>query len=103
MSVMRSVFILPLLSYFLVLKEFNIEVSYHSKTEEDDGEDELGEDTNTTCLGDESNNKSHGFPKSVVGECSFFIRCKENSIEGIDLSLPDGITNTPESSKHIHN
>ena len=88
---------------FLSLKKFNNKVTTHTNTEENNGEDELGEHTDTTSLGDESKKEAHGFPESVVGEGSFFIRCKENSIEGVDLSLPDGITNTPKSSKHIHN
>ena len=91
------------LSSFPSFQDLQHQVANHSNGKEEESKNELGEDTDTTSLGDKGKKEAHGFPESVVGEGSFFIRCKENSIEGVDLSLPDRITNTPESSKHIHN
>ena len=52
-------------------------VSNHANTKEDNGEDNLGEDTDSTGLGNESKEEAHGLPESVLREGSFLIRCKE--------------------------
>ena len=88
---------------FVVFQELHCKVSNHANTKEDNGEDNLREDTDSTGLSNESKEKAHGLPESVVRECGFFIRSKENSIESIYLSLPDSISNTPESCKNIDN
>ena len=79
------------------------EVSSHANDEEDDEANDLGEDTDLCGVGDEGNHKAKGLPHSIVGEGSFLIRSKETTIESIDLSLPDSISQAPETSQDVDN
>ena len=88
---------------FFVLEKFYTKVPAHAKAQENDSQDDFWEHADATSLGYKSKKEAHGLPKSVVREGSFLIRCKENSIESIDLSLPDGISSAPKRSQDVNN
>ena len=53
-------------------------------------------------LGNECNNETQGLPEPVVREGGLLLGWEEDPVQSINLCLPDSITNTPQSSKHVH-
>ena len=76
-------------------------VSSHAEDEEDDGGDDLGENADPGGVGDEGKEEAHGLPEPVVGEGGLLVVGKETTIEGIDLGLPDCVSDPPEGGQEI--
>ena len=79
----------------------NDDVASHAKDQEDNGGDDLGEDTDSGGVGDEGKEEAHGLPEPVVGEGSLLVVGKETAIEGVDLGLPDGVSDPPEGGEDV--
>jgi hypothetical protein len=79
------------------------EIADHAKDQEDDRGDDLGEDADSGGVGDEGKEEAHGLPEPVVGEGGLLVVGKEAAIEGVDLGLPDRVTNSPEGGKEVDN
>ena len=78
-------------------------VSSHAEDQEDDGGDDLGEHADPGGVGDEGEEEAHGLPEPVVGEGSLLVVGKETAVKGIDLSLPDRISDPPEGGEDVDN
>ena len=81
----------------------NDDVASHAKNQEHNGGDDLGEDTDSGGVGDEGKEEAHGLPEPVVGEGCLLVVGKETAIEGVDLGLPDGVSDPPEGGKEVDN
>ena len=87
----------------LLLCHFHNEVSDHANDEKDNESNDLGEHTDLRGVGDEGYHKSQGLPHPIVGEGGLFIGRKEATIESIDLSLPDSVSQAPEPGQDVDN
>ena len=92
-----------LLLRFFSLQLFNDDVPSHAKDKKNYSSDDLGEDTDPGGVGDEGKEEAHGLPEPVVGEGGLLVVGKEAAIEGVDLGLPDRVTNSPEGGKEVDN
>ena len=90
-----------LLLRFFSLQLFNDDVPSHAKDKKNYSSDDLGEDADPGGVGDEGKEEAHGLPEPVVGEGGLLVVGKEAAIEGVDLGLPDRVTNSPEGGKEV--
>ena len=54
-------------------------------------------------LGGKGDDEAEGLPKPVVGEGGLLLRGEQVAVQGVDLGLPDGVTDPPQRSKHENN
>ena len=71
----------------LLLQVLYHEVATHPQDQEDDGGDDLGQDTHAGGVTDESEEEAHGLLEPVVGEGRLLVVGKETSIEGVDQNI----------------